>query len=212
MQDIVLFGAGAMAREVSTLIQEINSEKASFHLVGYAVDDAFYDDGMKIRGVSVVSREWLVKHKDDVVCACAIGYPKERRKAQKELLQEGVRFTNLIHPTTIIGEGSVIGNGCILQGWTSITTDCTLGDGIFMNGDVTIGHDAVLEDYVTCFPRCQISGQVRIGEAVCIGAMAFINAKRKIGAEAVVAPGSIVFNNVKAGTHVMGNPAKRVEI
>lgn len=212
MQDLVLFGAGATAREVPTLIRDINREKPSFRLVGYAVDDAFYEDGIKIREVPIVSREWLVKHKDDIVCACAIGYPKERRKVQKELIQEGIRFTNLIHPATIMGEGCVIGNGCIWHGGCQITVDCNLGDGIFLNGDVTIGHDSVLEDYVTCFPRCQISGQVRIGEATCIGAMSFINERRKIGAEAVIAPGSIVFNNVKAGTHVMGNPAKRIEI
>ena len=53
---------------------------------------------------------------------------------------------------------------------------------------------------------------MRIGEAACIGAMSFIIEKIKIGAEAVIAPGSIVFCNVKEGIHVMGNPAKRIEL
>lgn len=212
MQDLVLFGAGGLAREAAALIHDINKKENTFRLIAYAVDDIYYQEGMVIHGISVVSRRWLIEHKDDLVCTCAVGYPQERRAVQKSLIQEGIRFVNLLHPTTRVGEGTVIGVGCIMEPWCDISADCRLGDGIFLNGDVNIGHDAILEDYVTCFPRCQISGKVQIGEAACIGSMTFINERRKIGAEAVVAPGSIVFGNVKEGTHVMGNPAKRIEL
>lgn len=212
MQDLVVFGAGGMAKEISILVQAVNKEKSSFRHIAYAIDDEYYHENMNIHGVPVFSRKWLIEHRDDVVCVCAIGYPKERRKAQKGLTQEGVRFVSLVHPTTRIWEGTTIGAGCMIQPDCGISVDCRLGDGIFLNGDVNIGHDVVLEDFVTCFPRVQISGKVHIGEAACIGAMSFINEKRKVGAEAVIAPGSIVFNNVRDKIHVMGNPAKRVEI
>ena len=45
-----------------------------------------------------------------------------------------------------------------------------------------------------------------------IGAMAFINERITVGKEAVVAAGSIVFLRVKDHTHVMGNPAHKVEL
>lgn len=212
MQDLVIFGAGGMAKEVSALVQEINREKPAFRHMAYAVDDEYYHENMKIHEVPVFSRKWLIEHRNDVVCVCAIGYPKERRKTQKSLAQEGVRFVSLMHPTTRVCEGTTIGSGCIIQLNCVISVDCRLGDGIFLNTDVNIGHDAVLEDFVTCFPRTQISGKVHIGEAACVGAMSFINEKRKIGTEAVIVPGSIVFNNVKEKSHVMGNPARRVEI
>jgi len=212
MQDLVLFGAGGMAKEVAALVRDINRETLMFRHIAYVVDDAYFREGEEIHGVPVFPRNWLIEHKTDVVCVCAVGYSKERRIIQRSLMQEGVRFVNLLHPTTRLGEGTTIGVGCIMEPNCGISADCRLGDGIFLNGDVNIGHDAVLEDYVTCFPRCQVSGKVRIGEAACIGSMSFINEKRKIGAEAVVAPGSIVFGNVKEGTHVMGNPAKRIEL
>lgn len=212
MQDLVIFGAGGMAKEVSVLVQGINEGKKVFRHIAYAIDDNYFQENMEIHGIPVFSRKWLIEHRDDVVCACALGYPKERRKVQKSLMQDGVRFVSLVHPTTRIWEGTTIGAGCIIQPNCGISVDCRLGDGIFLNGDVNIGHDVVIEDFVTCFPRVQISGKVHVGGAACIGAMSFINEKRKVGAEAIIAPGSIVFNNVRDKTHVMGNPAKRIEI
>lgn len=213
MEDLVIFGAGGMAKEVAgILVRDINSAKPTYRHAAYVVDDAYFQAGMFIHGIPVQSREWLVGHKDTVVCVCAIGYPKERRTAQRALEREGVRFVSLMHPTTRLREGTVVGKGCIIQPNCSISLDCKLGDGVFLNGDVNIGHDAILEDFVTCFPRAQISGKVQIKEAACIGSMVFLNEKRKVGAEAVVAPGSIVFGNVKAGTYVIGNPAKRIEL
>lgn len=212
MQDLVIFGAGGMAKEVSGLVEEINKIDPVFRHIAYVVDDRYFQENIKIHGVPVFPRKWLIEHRDDVVCVCAIGYPKERREAQKSLSQEGVRFVSLVHPTARLWEGATIGVGCIIQPNCGISVDCRLGDGVFLNGDIGVGHDVVLEDFVTCFPGVHISGKVHIGEAACIGAMSFINEKRKIGAEAVVAPGSIVFSNVKKETHVMGNPAKRIEI
>ncbi len=212
MQDLVLFGAGGMAKEVAALVRDINNVKATFRHIAYVVDDEYYHERTEIHGIAVFPRRWLIEHKDDVVCACAIGYPQERRRVQESLKQEGIQFVSLLHPTTRMGEGTVIGEGCIMEPFCDVSVDCRLGDGIFLNGNVNIGHDSTLGAFVTCFARAQISGGVQIGEASCIGTMSFINERRKIGAEAVVAPGSIVFRNVKGGTHVMGNPAKRIEI
>lgn len=212
MQDLVIFGAGGMGREVAALVREINGENPVFRHIAYAVDDVSAQKSDSIRGIPVFSREWLIEHRDDVVCACAIGYPKVRRDVQKSLVSAGVRFVSLLHPTTKLGEGTTVGIGCIFQQNCFISVDCRLGDGILLNGDVSIGHDSVLEDFVTCFPRVQLSGNVRIGEAVCMGSVSFVNQGRKVGAEAVVAPGSFVFRNVREGTHVMGNPAKRIEL
>lgn len=213
MQDLVIFGAGGMAKEVAgILVHDINQVKPTYRHVAYAVDDEYFQKNSILHDVPVMSREWLIGHKDDVVCVCAIGYPKERRAAQKSLEREGVRFVSLLHPTTRLREKTVMGNGCIIQPNCSISLDCRMGDGIFFNGDVNIGHDVVMEDFVTCFPRVQVSGKVHIKEAACIGAMSFINERQHIGREAVIAPGSMVFRNVKEGTYVMGNPAKRIEL
>ena len=79
-----------------------------------------------------------------------------------------------------------------------------------MNRMVNIGHDVSIGDYTTIMPFTGISGNCKVGETVNIGGHAFVVPGRKIGDGATVAAGSIVFANVKAGTTVLGNPAKRM--
>lgn len=212
IQDLVLFGAGGMGREMLAVLKDINQAKPTYRLVAYIVDDEYYQKDQIVWNIPVKNKEWLLKQRDDVVCCCAMGYPKQRRKVQKELMSAGIRFANIIHPTAEITSGSQIGSGCILWHSSGVSIDCKLGDGVFLSTYALVGHDVVIEDYVTCFPKSQISGKVQVGEAACIGSMSFIQERIKIGKEAIVAPGSIVFANVKKQTHVMGNPAKRIEL
>ena len=212
MKKLVIFGAGGMAKEVAMLIKDINSVEHKFDLCGFAVDDKYYKLEMEILGLPVFTRDWLIAHKQDYGCACAVGYPIARRRVQEGLISEGVRVESLLHPTTRIGENTVIGFGCIMEPGCDISVDCMVGNGVFLNGNVNIGHDSVIGDYVTCFPKSQISGHVIIEDEACIGTMAFVNVNRRIGKRAIVAPGSFVFNNVKDDTHVLGNPARRIEI
>ncbi len=91
-----------------------------------------------------------------------------------------------------------------------ISTNCKIGAGVVMNQAVTIGHDCVIGDYTTIMPGTGISGNCTVGNEVNIGGHAFVIPGKKIGDAATVAAGSIVFSNVKAGTTVLGNPAKRM--
>lgn len=201
-----------MAKEVAMLVKDINNVEHKFDICGFVVDDKYYKENTEILGLPVFARDWLVSHKKDYGCACAIGYPTARRKVQESLISDGIEFISLLHPTTRIGENTVIGSGCIMEPGCDISVDCVVGDGVFLNGNVNIGHDSVVGNYVTCFPKSQISGFVQIDDEACIGALSFINEKRHIGKKAVIAPGSFVFTNVKDGVHVLGNPARRIEI
>lgn len=213
MQDLAIFGAGGMAREIAYMIKRINQQDMKYRFVGFVVDNEFYSEGSEVMGYPLNSKDWLVTHRDDTKCVCCIGYPKDRRKTMRELMREGIKFETLVDPTTYIGGNVNIGNGCIISGLNILTTDISIGDGVFLNGPmVTIGHDSVIEDYVTCFPKVQVSGGCHIGEAALIGAMSYIHEHKTIGEEAVVAPGSIVMRNVKSGMHAMGNPARVIKL
>ena len=212
IKDIVVFGAGGLAKEVSVLIKDINKYVAQFNHIAFAVDDPYYMEGMFIHNIPVVNRTWLLNHKDSVCCVCTVGYPLVRARIQESLWEEGVNFVTIIHPLARVDEGSNIGAGSVLQHHAAVSIDCSIGKGTFLSDYVNIGHDTHVGDYVTCFPKSQISGNVFIGNGALIGSLSFINEKRKIGNEAVIAPGSMVFTNVPDGVHVMGNPARRVEI
>ena len=209
MQNLIIFGAGGMARETVAIIDSLNYPEKIYDLMGFAVDDEYYEVGRHIMGYPVYSRKWLLDHKDNLVCVCGIGYPKDRRRVMLDLEKNGVKFVTVISPYAYVADKSAVGEGCIIGAYCFVSPDVSIGKGVFLNGPmVAIGHDSTVGSFVTCFPKAQISGKCSIGEAALIGSMAYVHEKKTVGEEAVVAPGAVVLRNVKAGAYAIGNPAR----
>ena len=212
MKKLVLIGAGGFGREVATLVEVINSVKPAYELLGFLDDGPQYHDGMMINGYPWLGKhDWILNHKEDTVCTCTVGTPRIKGILQRELMEQGVTFETLIAKGSFISPHTEIGPGCVIYGWVSISVNCKLGAGVLLNQNVTVGHDTVIGDYTSVMPTTGVSGCCTIGKEVCIGGHVFITPGRKVGDNAKIAAGSIVFSNVKAGTTVLGNPAKRMK-
>lgn len=214
MKKLVLFGAGGFARELAYMVEIINYEHPeTYELLGFVVDEEYFKEGQVVNGYPVVgTRKWLIEHKNEVVCTCTIGDdPRARQRIQEELEAEGVVFETLINPYVPIHWSVVIGAGSVICGGVGMTVNVTLGKGVVLNGNCLIGHDVRIDDYSCIMAGASITGNALIGKRVLMGGYAYITPRRKVGDDAVVAAGSIVFANVKANTHVLGNPAKRIK-
>ena len=213
LKNLVFFGAGGLARETVQLINDINDRTPTYRLLGFVVEEKYYKKNAMVGGYPVLgTEEWLLDNKEDVCCNCTIGTPSAKARIQRSLESQGVMFETLISPRTIIRERSTIGRGCLIPGamGTIISVDCFIGDGVFLNGTVTLGHDVSVGDYSCVFSGTKITGWCKIGSEVFIGGNAYVVPKRKVGDHAIIASGSVVFTNVKEGTTVLGNPAKRM--
>lgn len=210
VKKIVLYGAGGYARELANMIAALNRIKPRYELLGFLVDEDYYEDDTIINGYPVLgSGKWLRDH-PDVCCTCAIADVDGRMRIQEELMAAGVEMETLLAPGAYISPSAVLGRGCVVFTHSLISADCVIEDGVFINACITVGHDARIGRYTSIMPGVGISGGVVLGEKVNIGGHAFIIPDRKVGDGATVAAGSIVFTNVKAGTLVLGNPAKRM--
>lgn len=211
MKKIVLYGAGGMGKECAALIERINQlYPGTYQLLGFLVDKKFYQKGVMVAGYSILGTdEWILNHKD-VYCTCTIAESNVRERIQMQLMEKGVKFETLIAVSAVVLNNVQIGCGCIISGGVTLSVDTKLGNGVFINGNVTIGHDSHIGSFSTVLTGTGISGNCQIGGRVKIGGHAYILPNKKIGDDAVVAAGSVVFRNVKAGTTVLGNPAKRV--
>ncbi len=209
---IVLIGAGGFGREVASIIEVINQKvEHRYDLLGFLDDGDQFHEGSVINGYPWLGkRDWILEHKDDVVCNCTVGNAKVKGMIQRELMEKGVTFETIEAFRSFIGPYTEVGPGCILYGNVIISTNCKIGAGVLMNQGVTVGHDTVIGDYTTIMDMSGLSGSCTVGSEVNIGGHAFVVPGRKIGDGATVAAGSIVFTNVKAGTTVLGNPAKRM--
>lgn len=214
MKKIVLYGAGGFAREVIFMIARINRSIPKYELLGFIIDEKYYKPGMELHGSPVLGTgKWLIEHKDEVVCTCVIGEsPRARERIQETYESLGVKFETLISPDVEVHETVKIGDGSIICRGSTFTVDINVGKGVLINERTGIGHDAVIGNYCCVFGGCSINGHVKIGDRVKVGGKSYFCPEVKVGDDAVVAAGSIVFTRVKAGTTVLGNPAKRIEL
>jgi len=94
-----------------------------------------------------------------------------------------------------VGAGSVVAPGA------------SLGDHVYVNRGVTLGHDTRVDAYARLFAGCNVGGHVVIGRGVTIGLGAAVIEELIIGEAAFVAAGAVVLEDVPADTLVAGVPA-----
>jgi sugar O-acyltransferase (sialic acid O-acetyltransferase NeuD family) len=206
--DVVVFGAGGFGREVAWLAEACGRTVRCF-----VEDGASAERPVMVNDLPVLPLDLARARFPEAELTVAVGAPAGREALAARALATGARLATLIHPRVersrwlTIGSGVVICAGCIL------TTNITLGDGVQMNLDCTVGHDAVLEDYVTLAPGVHVSGRVRIARGAYVGTGATIingraDAPLTIGAGAPIGAGACVTRDIPAGVTAVGVPAR----
>lgn len=216
MRDIVIFGSGGLAREIHQLINDINENCSDFpkwNLLGFL-------DGYEENHKNLIHNyfkvlggiEWLLENKDTHVII-AIGNPAIKRKIVTEIKEKigTVKYATLIHPQSIIGEWNEIGEGTVVCAGTIITTDIKIREHVTLNLDCTVGHDTVVEDYCTCAPSVNLSGNVTVRTGTDIGTGAVVIQGVSIGEWSIIGAGAVVIREIQPNTTSVGNPSKVIK-
>jgi len=90
-----------------------------------------------------------------------------------------------------------------------VACQAEIGRHVILNCGELIGHDSVVQDFVTVSPGANIAGVVTIGTGAYIGMGAVVLDRIHIGAGAIIGAGAVVTRDVPAGIKVMGIPARR---
>lgn len=209
MKKLIIVGASGFGREVAQWVEDINHLTPEWEILGFLDDNpnALNECRCDYRIIGSIQD---CEPQDDEYFACAIAIPTVKYKVVTSLLDKGARFATLIHPTALVNKYAEIGEGVIVTPRSNINADTKIGDFVSVLGS-GIGHDASIGDFSTLSGRCSVNGHVQVGKMVYIACGVSIAPSKKIGDGAYVGIGSVVINNVKAGTKVFGNPAKRVE-
>ena len=208
MKKIIIIGAGGLGREVAWLIERINSVNPEWELLGF-IDDNLSIQNTSINGYMVLGTMSEVAKYKDAFFVCAIGNSKVRKMLTKKL--SNAKFATLIDPTVEKSNLVEIGNGSILMLHSTITTNIKIGRHVVINPNCTIGHDAILEDYVILYPGVNVSGNTYYGECVEIGTGSQIIQGKRIGRGTVVGAGSVVISDLPEECTAVGVPAKPIK-
>lgn len=210
MKNIVIIGAGGFGREVAWLIERINKVTPTWVIQGFIDDNeklwGTYEDDYKVLG----GCDYL-RNCGEIFAVCAVGSAKIREKIVKKLQNCNVKFATLIDPSVIVSDRVKIGVGTIICAGTIVTVDVKIGNHVIINLDCTIGHDDVIEDFVTIYPSANVSGNVVIGNTTELGTGMQIIQGKKITENTIIGAGAVVVKDcVEKGTYV-GNPAKKIK-
>jgi carbonic anhydrase/acetyltransferase-like protein (isoleucine patch superfamily) len=121
----------------------------------------------------------------------------------------------------VIGEGTHIGEGCVIGPYTVVAQHCTLGDNSRISGsvlyhDVCIGENARLSDCVVASstrigPQSMVEPMAIIGEGCDIAERVQVRAHSKVGPVTPVAPGTVVDGVVSPRLEKLENLQRTLE-
>jgi sugar O-acyltransferase (sialic acid O-acetyltransferase NeuD family) len=212
MKKIVIIGAGGFGREVLDVIDACNQVDEIYEPLGFVVDPQYGTPGTLINDKSILGGfDWLEKHTDDVYVTCGVGPSHLRYQLIQRATAINCRFINLIHPSAIVTRWVTMGEGIIITAGSILTNQIQIGNHVHINLDCTIGHDVVLQDFVTLAPGVHVSGNVTLGRGCYVGTGANIIEKLQVGDWSVIGAGSAIVKNIPPNTTVVGIPGKIIK-
>lgn len=207
MGRLLILGASGCGREVLLWAEDINRKNGRWSEIAFVDYDTNALDGKKTNANVIANDDDIDIYEDDEFI-CAIGDSKLRRKITEKIKRRGGKFTNIIHPTAIIGSSASMGTGVIIYPYSIITADVMIGDGCIINMGCSVAHDVQMGDYCTLSPNCDIAGGCSLGNSVFLGVGSHIIPSIKLEDGAYVCAGSTVMTRVKKEQKVIGCPAK----
>ena len=210
MEKIAIVGSGGFAREILTLIDDINQRQPTFEVVGF-VDS---DTSKTIHGYQVIGDDDFVNQvKEPLSVVIAVGEPHLKKKIRNKYTNPLVKFPSLIHPSVLIGSKDTVsvGEGCVICAGCILTTDIKIKDFVTLNLMCTVGHDTEIDNYCSFMPSVNISGEVKVNEGVYAGTGAKIINQLEIGNNTIIGAGAVVAKSLPADCIAVGVPAKPIK-
>lgn len=212
MRDLLIAGAGGLARETASAVAAINAVGPQWTLRGFLDDDPTLH-GTTVSGVPVIGPlDAVADHPDAalVVCIANPRNPGVRGLVTRRLGLPGDRYATIVHPSASVGTGCSVGPGSVILAQTVLTADVRVGAHVAVMPQVVLTHDDEVGDFATIASGVRVSGGVVIGAAAYLGTGALIRESLRIGARSIVGMGSVLLRDVPAGEVWAGNPARLI--
>ena len=207
MKNLIIIGAGGMGRTVYSNALESVGYGEKYVVKGFIDDNLHALDGFENYPPVIGTIKDYEPQADDVFVSSIGG---ESRKQCMEIISRGGEFMELIHKTARIYTNAKFGKGNFVGAYSVIGNDAEIGDYNMIQSYTVIGHDAKIGNWNRIDTHVTCVGGIVIEDEVNIHTSAVISHNVRVECGAHVGALSFVIRKVKAGTTVMGIPAKRL--
>lgn len=210
MKNLIIIGARGFGREIYNIAIKTKEYNTEWTIKGFLDDKADALNGFK-NYPPIISSVEDYQVQDEDVFICALGDVGYKKKYVNLILIKGGKFTNIIHPTSIIvNNNTKLGIGVIVGALTYISNDVTIGNFVTIQNHSVVGHDVKIGDYCQINALTFFGGFSELKESVTVNPNASIAPKKVVAENTVVGLNSAVIKDTRPNTTVYGNPAKEL--
>lgn len=150
--------------------------------------------------------------KPDIQYFIAIKDPEKRVEVSQKIFKSCKKHPiSVIHPTSYIAQSASLAKGILVGPFCSISENVFIEADTFIGSHVSIGANTQIDRACDIQSGVTIGSNVKIEKNTYIGLHATIHHGIKIEEKVVVMSGSVVFQPIKKGQSVMGNPAQLIK-
>ncbi|MFP8488620.1 acetyltransferase [Gracilimonas sp. Q87] len=202
---MLVAGAGRHAKDLLSVLQELNEDLFFFDDVSKESTTLFLDSYPVIRSLKEVE----LYFKEDNRFLLGIGGTSQRKKINEKLRSVGGKEHNIISTHAIVSQDDVfLGSSLNVMPFVFISNSVSIGDGTLLNTRSSVHHDVNVGAYCDISPGATLLGGVNVGNFTHIGANATILPNIKIGDNCVVGAGAVVTKDISDNATIKGVPAK----
>lgn len=195
--DVVIIGIGEFANMIAEFIEKYDKKK----VIAFSLNKDYIKDEFAY-GKRVVAYEDLKQYfdVDKIELVIAVGYKKMndiRKKFTEQILNDGYKLANFIHPSAFVASSAKIKQGNIILESAIISENVIIGNSNIIWNGCNISHNCIIGDYNYLAPSVTMGGCVSIKSNCFFGLSSIILSGKKIESYTLAGAGSYIANDTE---------------